>query len=283
MNYKMWEALKPQRLSSRLSGLCCVMEPMRSDAGWVWLRWLRGSLSSLILQWRRQSVIFIYLFAALPWQFWNFWTPVIRTHSWENRCLPPCAITAVIWVDYQTTQQVPATAVSICRKQTNLVRLGDRFIWCWHWDLVLKRTLIDFSVRTPLKKHSKNSSMGFGKFHNNKRLNNWHHIYTHDRYLDQIQKWRMHWVPVLDVNTDLLSGPSWVCYNTVYHSVPLAENEGVNQSPEVAVEVIGHEMSYGVTKCFSHTIWSWNVQSMGLTIIAAKIVQVLTSDEGTSE
>lgn len=149
MNYKMWEALKPQRLSSHPSGLCCVMEPIRSDAGWVWLRWLLRSLSSLILQWRRQPIIFIYLFAALPWQFWNFWTPVIHTHSWENRCLPPWAITAVIWVDYQTTQRVPTTAVSICREQTNLVRLGDRFIWCWHWDLVLKRTLIDFQSEHP--------------------------------------------------------------------------------------------------------------------------------------
>lgn len=151
MKYKLWEVLKPLRLSSHLSGLCCVREPMWSDAGQVWLKWILRSLSSLILQRGRQSVIFIYLFAAFPWQFWNFWLPVIHTHSWENRCLPPCAITAVIWVDYQTTQQVPATAVSISREQSNLVRLGDRFIWSWHWDLelVLKRTLIDFQSEHP--------------------------------------------------------------------------------------------------------------------------------------
>lgn len=149
MKYKLWEALKPLRLNSHLSGLCCVREPMGSDAGWLCLRWILRSLSSLILQWRRQSVIFIYLFAALPWQFWNFWILVIHTRNRENRCLPPCAITAVVWVDYQTTQQVPATAVSICREQSNLVRLGDRFIWSWHWDLVLKRTLIDFQSEHP--------------------------------------------------------------------------------------------------------------------------------------
>lgn len=56
----------------------------------------------------------------------------------------------------------------------------------------LEEDINRFSVRTPLKKHPENSSMGFGEFHNNKRLNNWHHIYSHERYLDQIQKWRMH-------------------------------------------------------------------------------------------